>query len=411
LLSASLSRTTIQKKLAPLFRSFSINAIKKLPAEYKAHQESTTAAVQVELENYFHVSSNAKEEEKIEFSSVGDIFICHEFIQKCFANLFAENKENLEEAKRKLQVWWLAEGHAFFLENMAVSAAEAKDVAHYAGDLELAPLGRACGMNIHVVSRSRGIDTQITFANGKLPETFAEHIPELASREIIYRDGGDWIELTEDKLTSRLQAVPDFNAVSALLCGDHPPKRGDAVPVEWSLACVEQLKIRGIVSKRANVFSVGLAPAVARARVGEVPNAREIFDAWKATYHAAPNVILQNESAMHWNYARLLEVMVASPYVPAENERHANQAVSEIVDGLERKRSIISASEIKHYFESSFTRFFKGLQEHQAAGNGAEFFMNEKERRLKEIAGYRPSSKRLMKEEPQLPRKRFKISS
>lgn len=365
-LSPNTSRAELQTQFAPLLRKIAIGFINTNSDEREKHLQLTMPAIQVELENYFQ-ERRKKSKNKISVAVVGDIFIRHAFIKNKFEELFLANKNNADAALAAIALWWQEQGYQQFLQAMTQPAV-------YAGDLELAALGQFFGVNVHVQSGRRRIDTQIYHANGKLPDALREHERTLADREIIYNNDLSWKTLSQKEVENRLQAVPQSQQVLAYISRtDAALKKNDPVPQVWGSACVEQLRIRGVVNHNSQTFAMDVNPAIVAPRITEHPQMDAIVQAWKSTYHQAPTIILQNESAAHWNNLRLEPVAPekakavpekakavpkkAALYKPSRAEREVNDAVNEAFDLLNANRPPLDDAQVQKKFEAVFDQF------------------------------------------------------
>ena len=389
LTSPSISKIELQTTLAPLLRALSIETVTSNPNENQKHSEATLAPLVVEFSNYLSLKNDPLNP-PLNYNNIGDIFYRHGNIRDKFSELQQRLASSSEAAlSDELTSWWRSAGHAKFMNNM-------RQPKVFAGDMELAQLGKYFGINIFIESRARKMhNVQIHHANGTLTPTL-ELVPglrsELANRHIAEADN-TWIVISQDDLIKRLSAVPQLVEVEALLAT--APRINTRIPDHIDPKTRDELLVRGLIDKTRTLFAMNIDPGFAIPRIRELPQKDLVVKEWNKSYVESPAIFLQNESAVHWNAIHEFRNPVPLPtpndpkplvmYQVVEGEKDVNDAINKIYDALNGGNPPLDDKVIKENFEKAFDELSIVLKNFQEKKIDFGLFKQKKEEIVAEV--------------------------
>ncbi|HLB42837.1 MAG TPA: hypothetical protein VJN02_08335 [Gammaproteobacteria bacterium] len=313
----------LQRKLAPILRQLAIEQARQDAQHYNKTLEPLKSA----FYNYIY--------KKMGYPVRGvqdDVYIKHDFIEGEFNNLYQEffgnnQKEHLDEYQgliknenrthednkklkqfdeqmnQQLLLWWKENGYNQFLTEMEQNG-------EWAGELELILLARY--FHVHVNIYRDELLIMSTRDHGELPRQNEEYryqlqtadIKQLVARQIINNPDTaepeclSLLPLTPLALHARLDAVPEYQAVSKFIDDQGDRLKTLPVPCDWSQDCVKELIHRNVVDQSKKFI---VKSKVAQERIKEMQYKTELIAAWQTYYQALPTVALSHTNGGHWD--------------------------------------------------------------------------------------------------------------
>lgn len=368
-------KDAFQQRLAPLFRNLSIDL---LQAD-NSNRDNSIEALNIEYQNFVYKALGVKGREQ------GDFCRAHPLVQKKFADLFAAAKSNLlakfnvaeyEQAKASndakiageledilkkninisvLDAWWIAEGYDQFCEEM-------RKPGMHGGDFELEALAKYFEITL-IVRGSNDCESMRHSAHGTLIVANNAIARALSDRGIARIKGEQAASVTvelfaldKEEMTSRLNQISHYADVMNYLVNKHPV-RGDEISInDFSLDCLEQLKLRGVLSARNNKYYFAVDATIAESRINKIDTADDIMVEWSKNYRDAPTIMLSNPHGKHWNNVPLVGAVV--PVVSAisslsEDEKKINEIFDAYFEALEKAQPSTDSKTLENKIETA----------------------------------------------------------